>query len=122
MKNLLAKIKNLFIRKTETNIEVCKDVFGNPVYENDYVIPITYNEFVRCGYATVYMDFYALHGKKLSPKQIKRGVIKQSIFFDLQNYNDNGKQCKIKNSNRKGFVHVCASLDKVLPQYRHRTA
>ena len=97
------------------------DIFGNILNENELVLPILYNEIARYGYVTISPNYdnEKMLASKLTDWHIKRGVIKYADFLDGL---DNRSGLIVEESRRRGFFHVHTPIEKVLEQYRHRTA
>lgn len=108
-------------KSKDSNLTEYTDIFGNQLYKNEKVLPILYNEVTRCGYVTIGPEYdrQAVEAYKINDYYIKRGVIKYTDFLDGL---DNKGSFIVEESHRKGFFHVYTPIEKVLQQYRHRTA
>ena len=108
-------------KPAENDLTEYTDIFGNQLHKNEKVLPILYNEVARCEYVTIGPEYdrQAIEAYKLNDYYIKRGVIKYADFLDGL---DNRGGLIVNESHRRGFFHVYTPFEKVLEQYRYRTA
>lgn len=117
---LIEFFKKLFKRNKQKEINYSPkqsgyhDVFGNIIFSDEEVYPITYLDVKRRGYFTIRTNEHSYLPNELTPKLLKNGVIKHR---DVVLAGLNGK---MKLGKRKEFYHYNCSFRELNATQNHK--